>query len=81
MKALEDTPKDAMDVLEELMSKRRWTKQCLRANVAQPEDIVTYGTVTVAKIYSNVLNKKEKEPELYDAIKDIAPKWWERTPR
>ena len=64
---------DAMDVLEELMSKRKWKKQCLRANVAQPEDIVTYGTVKVAKIYFNVLNKREKEPELYDAIKDIAP--------
>ena len=64
---------DAMDVLEDLMSKRKWKKQCLRANVAQPEDIVTYGTVKVAKIYSNVLNKREKEPELYDAIKDIAP--------
>ena len=67
---------DAMDVLEDLMSKRKWKKQCLRANVAQPEDIVTYGTVKVAKIYSNVLNKREKEPELYDAIKDIAPEWW-----
>ena len=49
---------DAMDVLEDLMSKRKWKKQCLRANVAQPEDIVTYGTVKVAKIYSNVLNKR-----------------------
>ena len=76
MDALEETPKDAMDVLEDLMSKRKWKKQCLRANVAQPEDIVTYGTVKVAKIYSNVLNKREKEPELYDAIKDIAPEWW-----
>ena len=76
MNAVEETPKDAMDVLEELMSKRKWKKQCLRANVAQPEDIVTYGTVKVAKIYSNVLNKREKEPELYDAIKDIAPEWW-----
>ena len=65
-----------MDVLEDLMSKRKWKKQCLRANVAQPEDIVTYGTVKVAKIYSNVLNKREKEPELYDAMKEIAPEWW-----
>ena len=64
-----------MDRLEELLSKRKWSKSCLRANVAQPEDIVTYGTIKVAKIYSNVL-KREKEPELYDAIKDIAPEWW-----
>ena len=55
MDALDETQKDAMDVLEDLMSKRKWKKQCLRANVAQPEDIVTYGTVKVAKIYSNVL--------------------------
>ena len=38
MDALEETPKDAMDVLEELMSKRKWKKQCLRATAAQPED-------------------------------------------
>ncbi len=30
----------------------------------------------VAKIYPNVLNKREKEPELYDAIKEVAPEWW-----
>jgi hypothetical protein len=51
-------------------------KQCLRATVSQSEDIVTFGTVKVAKIYSNVLHKSEKEPELYDAIKDVAPEWW-----
>ena len=48
----------------------------MRANVAQPEDIVVYGKITVAVIYSSVLNKREKEPELYDAIKEIAPEWW-----
>ena len=65
-----------MDVLEELMSKRKWVKNCLRANVAQPEDIVVHGTFKVAMIYSNVLKNRAKEPELYDAIKDIAPEWW-----
>ena len=55
------------------MSKRKWEKRCHRAKVAQPEDIVTRGTVKVAKIYSNVLNKKAKEPVLYDAIKEVAP--------
>jgi len=65
-----------MERVEELLSKRKWQKHCLRANIAQPEDIVTYGTVKVAKINSNVLNKREKEPELYDAIRDIAPEWW-----
>ena len=65
-----------MDKVLELMSKRKWQKHCLRANVAQPDDIVTYGTVKVAKIYSNVLNNRDKEPELYDAIKGVAPEWW-----
>ena len=65
-----------MDKVEELLTKRKWVRRCLRANVAQPEDIITYGTVKLALIYSNVLNKREKEPELYDAIKEIAPEWW-----
>ncbi len=49
---------------------------CFRAKVAQPEDIVTYGTVKVSKIYSNVLNKKEKEPDLCDAMKEVVPERW-----
>ena len=65
-----------MDKVLELMSKRKWQKHCLRANVAQPEDIKICGTVKVAKIYSNVLNNRDKEPELYDAIRDVAPEWW-----
>ena len=77
MNALEETPKDAMDVLEDLLSKRKWVKSCLRSSVAQPEDIKISGTVKVAKIYSNVLNNREKEPELYDAIKNVAPEWWD----
>ena len=77
MNALEETPKDAMDVLEDLLSKRKWVKSCLRSNVAQPEDIKLSGTIKVAKIYSNVLNNREKEPELYDAIKNVAPEWWD----
>ena len=58
-----------MDYVEELLTQRKWMKRCLRANVAQPEDIKVYGTVKLALIYSNVLNNREKEPELYDAIK------------
>ena len=33
------------------------------------------GKVKVAHLKSNVL-KKEKEPALYEAIKEIAPEWW-----
>ena len=62
-----------MDKVLDLLSQRKWQKHCLRTNVAQPEDIRIAGSVKVAKIYSNVLNKREKEPELYDAIKDVTP--------
>ena len=65
-----------MDKVEELLTKRKWARRCLRTNVLQPEDIITYGIVTLALIYSNVLNKREKELELHDAIKEIAPEWW-----
>ncbi len=58
-----------------MISKRKRRKQSLLASIAQPEDIVTSGTAKVAKIYSNVLNKGEKEPELYDAMKEVAPEW------
>ena len=57
-----------MDKVLELMSKRKWQKHCLRVNVAQPEDIKITGSVKVAKIYSNVLNNREKEPELFRLI-------------
>ena len=65
-----------MEKLLELMSKRKWVKHCLRLNVAQPEDIKMSRSIKAAKIYSNVLNKREKEPELYDVIKEVAPEWW-----
>ena len=65
-----------MEKLLELMSKRKWVKHCLRLDVAQPEDINMSGSIKAAKIYSNVLKKREKEPELYDAIKEVAPEWW-----
>jgi len=65
-----------MDELEELMSKRKWIKHSLRTNVAQPDDIHQSGKVKVAKIYSNLVRTREKDPMLYDAIKEIAPEWW-----
>ena len=66
-----------MDLLEDMMAKRTWVKHCLRANCAAPEDIQLTGKVKVAKIYSNLLYNREKEPELYDAIKAVAPEWWD----
>ncbi len=32
--------------------------------------------MVLAKIYSNVLNERVKEPELCDAIKEVAPERW-----
>jgi hypothetical protein len=66
----------SMDRVLDLLSKRKWQKRCLRVNVAQPEDIEVIGSIKIAKICSNLLYKREKEPELYDAIKAIAPEWW-----
>ena len=65
-----------MERVEELMAKRKWVKHCLRTNCAAPEDCVMTGKIKVAKIYSNLLWQREKEPELYDAIQAIAPEWW-----
>ena len=60
-----------MERVEELMTKRKWVKHCLRTNCAAPEDCVMTGKIKVAKIYSNLLCQREKEPELYDAILTI----------
>ena len=64
-----------MDRLEDSMAKRKWVKHCLRTNCAAPEDIQATGKVKVAKIYSSLLYKREKEPEVYDAMKAVAPEW------
>ena len=49
-----------MDLLEDLMAKRKWVKHCLRTNCDAPEDIQLTGKVKVAKIYSNLVYKREK---------------------
>ena len=51
-----------MDILEDLMAKRKWVKHCLGTKCAVPEDIQLTGKVKVAKIYSNLLYKLEREP-------------------
>ena len=65
-----------MERVEELMVKRKWVMQCLRTSCAVPQDCVMTGKTKVAKIYSNLLWQREKEPELYDAIQAIAPELW-----
>jgi hypothetical protein len=66
-----------MDKVEGLMATRKWNKHCPRTNVAQPEQIEHQGKVKVAKMYSSLVKAGGTEPELYDAIKDIAPEWWD----
>ena len=67
-----------MDKVEELLAKRRWVKDCLRLNIAQPEQIIARGKnnkFKVALVQSNLLGKKEHE--LREAIRYIAPEWWD----
>jgi hypothetical protein len=64
-----------MEKVAQLLDARRWAKTCLRTNIATPDDIEVRGKVRVAHLKSNVL-KRDKEPALYDAIKEIAPEWW-----
>ena len=66
-----------MEKLEELMAKRRWRAHSLRTNVANDDLIEYQGKVRIAKVCSASLNQREKEPELYDAIKEFAPEWWD----
>ena len=67
-----------MDKVEELLRKRKWAKDCLRVNIAQPDQIITRGTtgkVKSALVKSNLLRKNEHE--LREAIRFIAPEWWD----
>ena len=60
------------------MAKRKWRAHSLRTNVAKDDLIEYQGKVRIAKVCSASLNQREKEPELYDAIKEFAPVWWDR---
>jgi hypothetical protein len=60
-----------------MLNKRRWAKDCLRANIAEREQIVMRGVkknVKIALVQSEVLPKKGTE--LRELIKEIAPEWW-----
>ena len=65
-----------MERLTELLANRKWQKRCLRTNIAAPEDIQLSGKVRVALVASNNV-RKDKEPKLYEAIREAAPEWWE----
>ena len=65
-----------MEIVEEMLMKRKWAKDCLRANVAQDDRIIKRGSVKIALVESNLLNQT-KEPALTEAIKEIAPEWFD----
>jgi len=67
-----------MDRVEELLAKRKWAKDCLRTNIVEPDQIIRRGKdlkFRVALVQSNLLRKTEHE--LREAIKVIAPEWWD----
>ena len=64
-----------MEIVEEMLEKRKWAKDCLRANIAPEDKIIKRGKVKIAMVESNLLNQK-KEPALAEAIKQIAPEWF-----
>ena len=66
-----------MDKVEELMASRKWAKDCLRTNIALPDQIITRGKtgkVRIAMVQSNLLRKDETE--LKSAIEFIAHEWF-----
>ena len=63
--------------IEELLNKRKWANDCLRANIAQENQIIYRGVkknVKIAVLQSEVLPKKEID--LRELIESIAPEWW-----
>ena len=69
--------KEKLELLEEMLNKRKWAKDCLRANIAQEDKIIYRGSkknVKIAVLQSEELPKKEVE--LRELIKSIAPEWW-----
>jgi hypothetical protein len=64
--------KEKLDQIEEMLNKRRWAKDCLRANIAEPHQIVMRGVkknVKIAVLQSEVL--PQKEVELRELIREI----------
>ena len=63
-----------MEIVEEMLMKRKWAKDCLGANIAQGDRVVKRGSVRIALVESNLLNQN-KERTLTEAIQAIAPEW------
>ena len=69
--------KEKLEQIEEMLNKRRWAKDCLRANIAEPHQIThreVNKNVKIAVLQSEVLPARESE--LRGLIESIAPEWW-----
>ena len=58
-----------MEIVEGMLMKRKWAKDCLRANIAQDDRIIKRGSVKIALVESNLLNQK-KEPALTESVNE-----------
>ena len=47
-------------LLESMLNKRRWCRNCLRANIAEPHQIVIRKTVKIALLKSEVYQKRKQ---------------------
>ena len=50
---------EKINEIGEMLNNRRWAKDCLRCNIALPEQITQRGKVKIALVQSEVLHEKE----------------------
>jgi hypothetical protein len=70
-----------MDIVEELLANRKWVHHCLRANIAPPEKVEQWKKTRVAYVTSNSITRTKHDQKLKEAIKNIAPEWWDNKTR
>ena len=69
--------KEKLEQIEQMLNKRRWARDCLRANIAEPHQLVYRGVKQMLRLLflqSEVLPKNETE--LREPFKSIAAEWW-----
>ena len=66
-----------MELVESLMSSRKWRNVCLRRNIVPPEQVMQWGKVKLALCESNSpLKRNLHDNRLVEAIRLIAPESW-----
>ena len=66
-----------MDIVEYFMKRRKWRNLCLRTNIVTPDKIELYKKTKLAHVESNVCTKSTFDNLLREAIREIAPEWWD----